>query len=196
MDSQQELFQAETHWFHVFKTMIDNGDLAKMDGSTVKVYLVVKAHTNFSTGRSFPALETIAEKSGLSVSQVKRCLNQLEDHAYITKEKMGRNNSYTLREKVDIFDEGGKQMAVATWDYLPSSVSSAVADLRKVLVTGDLAGAKIVNIEKLQVNIIQEANHSNFITSQNVNGVDIETLRQFLPQEQFEKLQSKFTKTP
>lgn len=148
-----ELFEAETHWFHVFKAMIDSGDLAKMDGSTVKVYLVVKAHTNFSTGHAFPALETISEKSGLSLSQVQQCLKQLEEHGYINKERKGRSNVYTLREKIKIDNGSGESVAVATWDYLPSSVQNAMADLKNVLVTGDLAGAKVVHIERLQINV-------------------------------------------
>lgn len=150
---QQELFKAETQWFHVFKAMIDSGELAKMDGSTIKVYLVVKAHTNFNTGRAFPALETVAEKAGLSLSQVQRCLKQLEKHGYIIKKKKGRSNVYTLREKIQIEDAEGMPAGVATWDYLPSSVRHAVADLRNVLLTGDLAGAKVVHIERLQVNV-------------------------------------------
>jgi DNA-binding transcriptional MocR family regulator len=152
-DQQTELFQAETQWFHVFKAMIDSGELAKMDGSTVKVYLVVKAHTNFATGRAFPAIETIAEKSGMSTRQVIRCIESLAEMGYITKEKKGRTNLYTLREKIQIEDEQGRPTAVATWDYLPSSVQRAVADLKNVMVTGDLAGAKIVHIERLQINV-------------------------------------------
>ena len=150
---QQELFEAQTQWFHIFKAMIDSGDLAKLPGSAVKVYMVIKAHTNFSTGRAFPAMETIAEKSGLSLAQVKRELKTLEDFGYINKAKQGRSNVYTLREKVEITDDQGRPAAVATWDYLPSSVQHAVADLKNVLVTGDLAGAKIEHIERLQVNV-------------------------------------------
>jgi len=152
-DAQGELFKAETTWFHVFKDMIDSGDMAKIDGSAIKCYLVIKSHTNFSTGRAFPALETIAEKAGLSDSQVKRCIKQLEEFGYITKEKKGRSNAYTLREKVSINDEQGRPAAVATWDYLPGSVRDAVADLKNVVMTGDLAGAKIVHIERMQVNV-------------------------------------------
>jgi len=102
---------------------------------------------------AFPALDTITEKSGLSLSQVQRCLKQLEQHGYISKEKKGRSNVYTLREKIQIEDGTGRPAAVATWDYLPSSVQQAVADLKNVLVTGDLAGAKVVHIERLQVNV-------------------------------------------
>ena len=160
---QGELFKAETTWFHVFKDMIDNGDMAKIEGSAIKCYLVIKSHTNFSTGRAFPALETIAEKAGLSDSQVKRSIKQLEDFGYIAKEKKGRHNVYTLREKVSINDEQGRPAAVATWDYLPSSVSRAMADLKNVLMTGDLAGAKIVHIERLNVQIVSGSNNSGVV---------------------------------
>ena len=153
--SQQELFKAETAWFHVFKTMIDNGDVAKMGPYAVTVYLVVKSHTNFATGRAFPALETIAEKSGVSLAQVKRELKTLEEFGYIAKEKKGRSNTYTLREKIEIRDAAGRPSAVATWDYLPASVSEAVADLKNVLWTGDPAGAQVVHIERLTVNVAQ-----------------------------------------
>ena len=152
---QSELFEAQTTWFHVFKNMIDNGDVAAMGPHACTVYLVIKAHTNYSTGLSFPAIETIAEKSGISERQVKRELITLENLGYITKEKRGRSNNYTLREKVDIKDEAGRPSAVATWDYLPSSVSAAVADLKNVLVTGKAEDARIVHIDRLTVNIAQ-----------------------------------------
>ncbi len=102
MAQQEELFKAETTWFHVFKDMIDNGDMATLEGSAIKVYLVIKAHTNFSTGRAFPSIDLIAEKSGISNIQVIRCLKTLEAAGYISKEKSGRHNVYTLREKINM----------------------------------------------------------------------------------------------
>jgi hypothetical protein len=168
---QAELFSAQTTWFHVFKDMIDNGDMARLDGSAIKVYLVVKSFTNFSTGRAFPAIELISEKAGLSDSQVMRCLKSLEESGYISKSKSGRHNVYTLREKVTIKDDSGRPQAVATWDYIPNSVRDAVADLKHVMVTGDLGGAKIVNIENLTVNIVSMGDNStNINISENSMG--------------------------
>lgn len=157
---QAELFKAETTWFHVFKDMIDSGDMAKIDGSAIKVYLVIKSHTNFATGRAFPGIDTICKDTGLSESQVMRCIKMLEQHGYIEKTKTGRRNLYTLKEKVSIVDDEGKPTAVATWDYIPNGVREAVADLKNVMVTGDLAGAKIVHIERLQVNINHLHDHA------------------------------------
>ena len=169
---QGELFKAETTWFHVFRDMIENGDVAKMGPHAVTVYLVIKAHTNFSTGRAFPALETIVEKSGISESQVKRSIKTLEEFGYVSKEKKGRSNIYTLREKVQVTDEHGRPAATATWDYLPSSVSHAMADLKNVLMTGDLGGAKIVHIERLNVNLQVNNSGGNI----QINAADFEKL--------------------
>lgn len=153
---QGELFQAETTWFHLFKTMIDGGDAAKMGPYAFTIYCVIKSHTNFATGLAFPSIETIADKSGISVRKVKEELQALEQMGYITKVREGRKNLYTLREKVEILDKAtGRPAAVAMWDYLPDTVKDAVSDLRNVVMKGDLNGAKIIHIENLHVEIKQ-----------------------------------------
>lgn len=151
--AQAELFNAETTWFHIFRTMIASGDVAKMGPHAFTIYAVIKAHTNFSTGRAFPSMELIAEKSGISIAQIKRELKTLEEMGYVSKEKKGRSNLYQLREKIEIQDAHGRPQAVATWDYLPSGVQAAIADLKNVMVSGDLNGARVVHIERLVVNM-------------------------------------------
>jgi len=168
---QAELFKAETTWFHVFKDMIDNGDMARLDGSAIKVYLVIKSYTNFATGRAFPAIELIAGKAGLSKIQVMRCLKNLEKAEYITKEKSGRHNVYTLREKVSIKDSEGRPQAVATWDYIPNSVRDAVAELKHATVTGEMMGGRIIHIESLVLNV-----STGDSTQININGVDLDKM--------------------
>lgn len=171
-EKQEELFKAETSWFHVFKDMIDNGDMARLDGSAIKVYLVVKSYTNFATGRAFPALELIAGKAGLSERQVMRCFTELESAGYITKEKSGRQNVYTLREKVSITDADGRPQAVATWDYIPNNVKTAMAELRHAVVTGEMMGGKIIHIENLILNVMT----GDHATQVNINEADLDKL--------------------
>lgn len=171
-EQSAELFKAETTWFHVFKDMIDNGDMATLDGSTIKVYLVVKSYTNFSTGRAFPAHDLIASKAGLSERQVIRCLLELEQAQYITKEKVGRHNVYTLREKVSIKDSEGRPQAVATWDYIPNSVKDAMAELKHAVITGDMVGGRIIHIENLVLNVMTGDNS----TQVNINSADLDKL--------------------
>ena len=185
MPQQGELLQSETTWFHIFRDMIESGDMARLSGSAIKVYLVIKSHVNFATGRAFPARETIAEKAGLSVAQVKRELKTLEAFGYLTRTREGRNNVYVIREKLGIRDGEGRPTATASWDYLPQGVKDAVADLKNVLVTGDFEGAKIVHIERLQVNITHLHDQATNLNVQQIIG-DMEAL----PEDLREKLLS------
>jgi hypothetical protein len=62
-----------------------------------------------------------------------------------------------------ITDGEGHPIAQASWDYIPTLVKTAVADIRQVLLSGDLAGAKVVHIEQLniQVNLNQPGATAN-----------------------------------
>ena len=152
MTPQKELFKAETAWFHIFKTMIDNGDVARMGPYAVTVYLVIKSHTNFATGRAFPALETIAEKSGVSLAQVKRELKTLEKYGYITTEKKGRANHYTLGKNRDPgrvgATFGGSYLGLFARVSLGSCGRSEERDHDRRHI-----GARVVHIERLTVNV-------------------------------------------
>lgn len=152
-EKQLPLFQAETTWFHIFRHMIESGDMAKMGAAAFAVYAAVKAYCNWSTGMSFPKIELICEKTGLSKSQVIRSLKTLESMGYISVERQGRRNSYTLREKIVIQDQEGRPAAEAGWDYLPSTVEAARAELKRFIMSGEAEGAKIVNIESLTINV-------------------------------------------
>lgn len=152
-DTRGPALAADVTWFHVFRSMIEGGDVARMGPHAFTVYAVVKAHTHFSSGAAFPSVELIAEKSGVSVRQVKRELKTLQALGYLAVKKVGRSNHYGLREKIEVMDEAGRPAAVATWDYLPAGVGAAVAELKHVLMSGDLGGARVVNIERLTVNV-------------------------------------------
>lgn len=133
---QRNDLQADIKWFHMFKAMIHNGNAAQLGPHAAFLYVVIKSYTNFSTGDAFPRIELLAEKSGMSIIQVKRGINTLEKFGYIVKEKQGRRNNYRVREKVDIKDNSGRPVAVATWDYLPSTVEAVRTELRNFLMQG------------------------------------------------------------
>lgn len=70
--------RAQTQWFHVFRAMIDQGDVARIGPHAFTVYAVIKAHANFDHGLSKPGIQRISEQSGVSQAQVKRALGVLE----------------------------------------------------------------------------------------------------------------------
>ena len=149
---QGELFKAETGWFHVFRSFVDSGALANMDGATLKVYLVIKTHTNIETGIAGPiGHKTIASKSGLHQSSVKRAIKELEALGYLSKSPRGRSHEYRFKEKWRVQDKDGRQTAIASWEYVPSLVKPTADELRAALLAGRLPPD--VHIERLQVNI-------------------------------------------
>lgn len=155
---QIPLIEAQTAWFHVFKSMIDNGDVAKMGPFATTVYMVIKGYTNWKTGKSWPGIELIAEKTGISERKVRDCLKTLEEFGYITRELKGRKYIYRLREKVPVLsNQNGdlRPVAEATWDYLPSTVRAAVAELQNFVVTGKEDGLTVIHIEHLTMNLQQ-----------------------------------------
>jgi hypothetical protein len=158
-ERQMELLSADTTWFHVFRSMIQNGEVAKMGPMAFTVYCVIKGHTGINDGKAFPSIETISKESGVSVPQVSRELAKLENLGYLTREKdarkrgrAGTSNRYQLQEKLGIEDSSGQNQGVANWNYVPAGIMSAINDLKTALATGDIAGAKIVNIA-LTVNV-------------------------------------------
>jgi hypothetical protein len=144
--------RAQTQWFHVFRAMIDQGDVARIGPHAFTVYAVIKAHANYYSGMAHPGIERISGQSGVSLAQVKRALGVLETVGLITKTKSGRSNHYTLREKVQV-TEAGRPHTVATWDYVPSRAQHTVSELKKAVITGDLASTRILNIERLNIQI-------------------------------------------
>jgi DNA-binding transcriptional MocR family regulator len=131
---------------------------------TFTVYCAIKSQVAYSTGHSFPPVKTLAKDTGLSDRQVIRSLKTLEELQYLTKTRQGRNNVYTLREKVTV-KEGNDPVAIATWDYIPAAAKQAHAELKNYLVTGDDRTA-VIHIEKLVINHLHignvEGNQNNY----------------------------------
>lgn len=80
-----------THCPDAILGMIQSGILSRLSGSAIKVYLAIKVASNKPLNQA-----TIADQVGLSISQVKRCIQSLEAAGCMTVSKAGRINYYTL----------------------------------------------------------------------------------------------------
>lgn len=162
-EKQLGMFDANQNWFRMMQDMIFSGEAAKIGPYGFMVYSVIKAHASLGTGESFPGIPLIAKEGGISEPQVKRELTRLEDMGYLTREKDGRHNRYQLRERINIKDNAGNVTAVGWWDYVPLGMQAALKDLKNVALTGDLAGAKVINIQHMTVNVnAGDGNQVNF----------------------------------
>lgn len=145
---QGDLFEVDASWFHVFRDLVASGQLAEMTGSSVKVYLVIRAYANPASGDSFPSIDLIAEKTGLSRSQVKRELIALEDQGHVRKQKSGRHNVYNLLDKWPIKNASTGEVVrrVEVVPYIPKMVEIITKKLKAALMGGELPSAGPINL--------------------------------------------------
>jgi predicted transcriptional regulator len=184
-DSQEELFPLDPSWFHVFREMIDNGDAAKMGGTTFLIYCVIKAHVNFTTGASFPQMSTIATKSGCSERTCYRYIEDLVAMGYVTKKKKpgSKVNLYKLKEKfyfeIEGREPGTKEEINAAFDYVPKGIAKAVHELRQVEITGKDPANPSIRIDRMVINLQvnkEAGNNTQFV----LNDVKDPELREML----------------
>lgn len=162
-----------THWFHMFASIVDNNELAKMGTQAFAVYCVVKRHAGFNNGDSFPSIETIAERTGLSARQVMRELDTLIGLNYIGKQKIGRRNLYEITEKIAITTETGDQ-GVATFKYAPALAQECVRELKSLIASGEKTGKHVkISIENITVNVQIVNDHSVQINNMNVDAKSV-----------------------
>ena len=138
MTGQAGLFEADSTWFHLFRSMFESGDVAKMGSTAFTVYCCIKSHASFKTGEAFPGLSRLAELTSFSDRQIRRALRDLESMGYLTTQKVGRSNHYVVREQIGFSDPEGKPAGTASWDYLPLAVEATRAELRNFLCSNRL----------------------------------------------------------
>ena len=171
---------ADTSFFSVFRELIDNGTVSELGVYAWTTYTVIKSYTNYNSGEAFPSIGTIASKSGISEVEIKRSLKKLEEKGLLKKRKEGRSNIYTLTEIVTLNDDDNQAVAKATFNYVPSQIKDTLAELRDVLLSGDLKGTKSIHIEHLQVNIVNNTANDNATINNNLSPQDTEAYREFL----------------
>ena len=171
---------ADTSFFSVFRELIDNGTVSELGVYAWTTYTVIKSYTNYNSGEAFPSIGTIASKSGISEVEIKRSLKKLEEKGLLKKRKEGRSNIYTLTEIVTLNDDDNQAVAKATFNYVPSQIKDTLAELRDVLLSGDLKGTKSIHIEHLQVNIVNNTANDNATINNILSPQDTEAYREFL----------------
>jgi DNA-binding Lrp family transcriptional regulator len=169
-------------WVHLFRYMVENGSIAKMSGSALKVYVVIKTLSGFENGKTTASQQTIADQSGLSVPGVKNAINELKNLGYLFSERFGRKNTYSIIEQIPTVHKSGTPNAIAEIPYQRANVQSLIRVIKSEFVK------KLTGNEGIRdVNIII---NTGVIENLNINGVETEPENiqvEFSLVEEFEK---------
>jgi DNA-binding transcriptional regulator YhcF (GntR family) len=179
----------DTSWFATFRAMFAQGTVAKIGAVAYCVYSCIKSHADFHDGLSIPSQKEIARETGLSERAVQKSLKILEEHGLIERSKEWKHNVYRLKERMLVEDK----RAIISWTYLPAALRQARQEIHKFLMTGDYSGAKVVNIERLEVtiNIVQADRIDRGIDLQDRDmdqGADLENIPDTALREQMRRI--------
>lgn len=148
-------WNADMRYFHMLRAMVSSGDLARLSGSALKVYMAIKSNTDLRTGQACLDHSALLACTGLSLSHLKRGITELEQMGYLTRLKSGRQVFYRIKEKIAIADPTGLPAGQAHWDYVPGAMHLAMREVKEVVTREVLGDLPVVYIT-LQVNIAQD----------------------------------------
>jgi len=84
-------------FFRVEHDLVRSDSFRQLNGSAVKVYLVIGLYADFETGWAFPSIRTIAKQAGLSRQTVLNAVEELVSQGIVaTSKSVGRSTAYRI----------------------------------------------------------------------------------------------------
>jgi len=143
------------------RVLVESGDLVRLRPEAVSLFLAVRHYLRTREDGEetrFPDNETLQGLTALDARQVEAGLDSLYRCGYLDREPRRSDKDaapvYRLREKSIWYDNEGQVAGEVSWD-LPVSPAGLVGlpEFRNILMSDRLRGAKVVHIERLQVNV-------------------------------------------
>lgn len=169
-------------WIHVVRGMIQEGEIANVGTVAFCVYIAIKAHTDLETGSAWPSIPTLARLVGVSEDTISRALKTLVDNGLLKVEKRGRQNHYSVIEKIQMVTQEGQNWGTGERKYASLQYGNFVEELQRLARTGNLPGDRAITINvTLNVQNITQGENSNVTMNvQNVQVSSDEELRRVL----------------
>lgn len=117
------------------RDMFESGLVAEIGANAFAVWMALKHHADFNTGKSFPGVRRLAELVGLNKDTITRCVRSLEDARLLRTMPRGRGKTYIARERLDV-RIGSAVVASVLVDYVPSRVRERLIGIEQALDTG------------------------------------------------------------
>ncbi len=117
------------------RDLFESGIVAEIGPNSFAVWMALKHHADFSTGRAFPGVRRLAELVGLNKDTVARCLHSLEDARLLRSTPKGRGRAYVARERLDV-RIGASVICTVLVDYVPSRLREKLMGIEHALEHG------------------------------------------------------------
>lgn len=146
--------KADVWWSKVFRSLIDNGDLARMSGSAVKAYFALKSRVNAKTGLASCSMQRIALDTGISEKSARRAIAELVQYGYVHQNlRPGRTSELQLIEQFTLRN-GEHITGRASFAYVPKHLDQRMSELKQMLSSAVPQGSGTIKIELDMTNTV------------------------------------------
>lgn len=121
------------------RDLFASGMAAKIGMNAFGVWLAIKSHSDYNTGKAWPGMRRLAELTGLSLGSVSNSVDVLVNAHLLRVIRRGaghRGNTYVARERMDV-RLGKRVLCTIVIDYVPATLRFTLSKLDKALEAGD-----------------------------------------------------------
>lgn len=122
------------------RDLFSSGLAAQIGMNAFGVWLAIKSHADYNTGKAWPGMRRLGDLCGLSLGMTHKCIQTLLDaHLLrVDKESKGgrRGQTYVACERLDV-RLGDRVLCTVVLDYIPATLRDSVRSLNEALTVGE-----------------------------------------------------------
>lgn len=132
------------------RDLFSSGLAAKIGMNAFGVWLAIKSHADYNTGKAWPGMRRLGDLTGLSLGAIHKCVSTLVDARLLRVEaesKGGRRGqTYIACERMDV-RLGNRILCTIVVDYVPATLRATVNSLHQAFTTGEAAAETFAQVE-------------------------------------------------
>lgn len=122
------------------RDLFASGLAAKIGMNSFGVWLAIKSHADYNTGKAWPGMRRLSDLTGLSLGLIHRSVQTLVDAHLLRVEKPSkggrRGQTYIACERMDV-RLGDRVLCTIVLDYVPSTLRASLNSIDQSLKTGE-----------------------------------------------------------
>jgi hypothetical protein len=122
------------------RDLFASGLAAKIGMNAFGVWLAIKSHADYNTGKAWPGMRRLSDLTGLSLGLIHRSVQTLVDAHLLRVEKASkggrRGQTYVACERMDV-RLGDRVLCTIILDYVPATLRASLNSIDQALKTGD-----------------------------------------------------------
>lgn len=124
------------------RDLFSSGLAAKIGMNAFGVWLAIKSHADYNTGKAWPGMRRLSDLTGLSLGLIHKCVQVLVEAHLLrvvepAKGSSGRRGqTYIACERMDV-SVGDMVLCTIVLDYVPSTLRMNLNQIEQALKTGE-----------------------------------------------------------